>query len=133
MSADQQPDEIDRFYSSYGAAFAARDLDALEALCEYPMALADAAGRRQITDRSFYADLIDRFGQSHWATTRIDRVQKLPMGRDGAILIMEYARLRADGSELPEQELPFPRGCVYFLRRRDDGWKIVGLADHLPG
>ena len=127
----EDEDEIDHFYNAYGRAFATCDLEALEALCEYPILVADAEGGRQITAPSFFRSLFERFRDSTWATTRVDRISKLAMGGDGAVLIIEFARLREDGTELGAAELPFHRGCSYFLRRRDDGWKLVGLTEHL--
>ncbi|MFC3173937.1 hypothetical protein ACFOD9_06710 [Novosphingobium bradum] len=129
MPATELQDDIDRFYSDYGRAFTARDLAALGALCEFPLLLADSAGIRQIEDAGFFSGLFERFARSTWATTRIDGTSKFAMGEDGAMLTIAFTRLREDGSELAPEEIPFPRGCSYFLRRRGNGWKLVGLAE----
>jgi hypothetical protein len=133
MTAIDPFDAVEDFYRAYTAAFAARDLAALEALCEYPMALSDVAGARQIVDGEFYRSLMERFDTSSWAKTEISAARKLRMGADGAIFFLEFVRSDAEGRELPPDELAFPRGCAYFLRYRSGGWKLVGLADRLVG
>lgn len=133
MTNSKTKQEIDQFYKRYGEAFAARDLAGVAALCEFPMMLADGDGYRQIEDESFFQSLFDRFDASSWAETRTQGVTTLDLGQDGAVLVMRFTRIRADGTELAADELPFARECCYFLRRRADGLKLVGLADPLPG
>lgn len=129
MPQDELSDELDAFFAAYSDAFAARDLAAIDALFEYPFVVLNADGAREVEDLEFYRDLLDQFQGSEWATTRVEKVQKMRMGKDGAILRIEYTRLRADGSKLTGSNLPFENGSAYLLRRRDDGWKIVGLVD----
>lgn len=126
-------DELDAFFSVYGAAFAARDLAAIDALCEYPLSICTADGCSEVRDSGFYASLIERFEASEFVQSQFLGMHKACMGKDGAILVADYRRLKADGSELEEGALPFPRGCCYYLRKRDDGWKLVGLADRPDG
>lgn len=125
--------ELDAFFRDYGAAFASGDLAAIDALCEYPLSVCTADGCSEVRDSGFYASLLERFEASEFVQSQFLGMYKACMGRDGAILVANYRRLKADGSELEECALPFPRGCCYTLRRRDNGWKLIGLADRPDG
>lgn len=125
----EMSDELDAFFRVYGAAFAGGDLAAIDALCEYPLSVCTVDGCSEVRDSGFYASLLKRFESSEFAQSQFLGLHKACMGKDGAILVADYRRLKADGSELEADALPFPLGCCYTLRRRKDGWRLVGLAD----
>lgn len=128
-SDDELASELDAFFRSYGAAFGAGDVEAIDGMCEYPFIVSDADGTYEVADSQFYRSLIDRFRKSEFAETRYSAIEKLKMGADGAVIVTRFRRFGSDGAPLDDDCLPFPNGCAYFLRRREDGWKIIGLAD----
>ncbi len=122
--AEHDPfDDIDAFYQAYGKAFTAADVAAIDAMFEYPYLLTNAEGSRQVDDMGFYRSLLEHLKTVGFAGSRISNFQKVRMGRDGAIIIVDYMRLRADGSELNGNR------AAYLLRHRADGWKLVGIID----
>ena len=116
-------DEIEDFYKAYGRAFNAADLPAIDAMFEYPYLLTNAEGSRQVENSDFYRSLLESLKKAGWAGSRVENFQKIRMGKDGAIIIVDYMRLRADGSELNGNR------AAYLLRHRADGWKLVGIVD----
>ena len=116
-------DDLDAFYAAYGKAFTAADIAAIDAMFEYPYLLTNAEGSRQVEDVEFYRALLDHLKTVGFAGSRVSNYRKIRMGRDGAIIIVDYMRLRADGSELNGNT------AAYLLRHRPDGWKLVGIVD----
>ena len=58
-----------------------------------PAALAQA----QVVNSDFYRSIFDGFKGSGYAKSRSDSFRKFRMGQDGAMVIVDYVRLRADG------------------------------------
>lgn len=127
----EHSEELDAFFQSYGRDFASGNLAAIDAMCEYPLAVCEGQHRLQVANKDYYGSLMQQFRQTAFAQSRFLGMQKLAMGKDGAVLFVSYRRLNAAGDELEPGTLPFPNGCAYFLKRRADGWKIIGLADRL--
>ena len=124
-------DTIEAFYERYGEAFNTGDLVAIEAMFDYPWLLSSAAGVRQIEadadPSAFYATLLASLRQRGWARSTVESFAKFRMGVDGALIAVDFARLRDDGSVLETGR------AGYFLRDRPDGWKIAAIVDGLGG
>ena len=123
MTGQDPFDELDAFYEAYGKAFTGADVAAIDAMFEYPYLLTNAEGSKQVEDVGFYRSLLDHLREVGFAGSRVSNYQKIRMGKDGAIIIVDYMRLRADGSELNGNT------AAYLLRHRPDGWKLVGIVD----
>jgi ketosteroid isomerase-like protein len=120
-------DDVEAFYGPYRKAFHSGDMAAIEALFEYPYVLSNPEGVREIHDSSFYKALFDKLKGGGWIGSRFDRFRKLRMGKDGAIVMVDYSRLREDGSVMNSGS------AAYVLRHRPDGWKLVGILDGFGG
>jgi len=105
-------DELEAFYKAYRTAFDAADVEAVDKMFEYPYLLTNAQGSRQVENSDYYRSLLEQLKRAGWAGSRIANWQKIRMGKDGAIIIVDYMRLRADGSELNGNR------AAYLLRHR---------------
>ena len=123
MSAHDPFDDLDGFYEAYGKAFTAADVATIDVMFEYPYLLTNAEGSKQVENVEFYRSLLEHLKQVGFAGSRVSNYKKIRMGKDGAIIIVDYMRLRADGSELNGNT------AAYLLRHRADGWKLVGIVD----
>ena len=120
-------DQIEAFYEAYGRAFTACDLDAIDALFEYPYLLTNSSGSVEMPDRGFYAELLGKLKSAGWIGSRVGSFKKVRMGRDGAAIIVDYRRIGQDGETLGADT------AAYFLHHRPDGWKLIGICDGYGG
>ena len=127
MSGGDPFDDVEAFYGPYREAFHSGDMAAVDALFEYPYLLSNADGVREVDNSDFYRGLFDNLKSGGWTGSRFDSFRKLRMGKDGAIVMVEYSRLRADGSVMNGGR------AAYVLRHRPDGWKLVGILDGFGG
>jgi ketosteroid isomerase-like protein len=125
---DHDPfDDIEAFFGPYSAAFRSGDMAAIDALFEYPYLLSNADGTREVANSDFYQSLHDKLKGKGWVGSRFDSFRKFRSGQDGAIVVVDYSRLRPDGSVLNGGR------AAYVMRHRADGWKLIGILDDFPG
>ena len=116
-------DEVDDFFRPYRDAFQSADMAAIDALFEYPYVISNADGIREVKDSAVYKSQRAKIETNDWLDTRFDRFRKFRMGKGGALVLVDYARVKADGSV-------FHTGSfAYMLRHGPDGWKMVGILD----
>jgi hypothetical protein len=116
-------DEIEGFFGSYIEAFYSGDPASLDALFEYPCVFSTPESVGTLENSDVYREVSESFRRSGIVTTRYDSLRKIRMGQDGAMVLAEYSRLRADGSVVS-------RGSgAYVLRHRPDGWKLIAMLD----
>jgi hypothetical protein len=116
-------DAVEAFFDLYLKAFYSGDAAAIDAVFEYPCVLGAGGAVSEIRDSMFYLDVLERFKAMGCVASRYESFRKFRSGQDGAMVLADYARLRADGSVINTS-----RGA-YLLRHRPEGWKLVGMLD----
>lgn len=133
MSADGGDDvesELDAFFATYRAAYAARDVGAIREHYGVPLLSVTPddlvwmeTGEAVEKVMAAYLDTLpDDFDRGE-----IDELVYHLLTDDAVVASSAWTRYTADGEVFEEL------GTTYLLHRGDDGWRIVALVLHDPG
>lgn len=116
-----------RVLDAFMTAFNGRDLDAWEATFHFPhfrmadgrLTVLEAAGQRSAT-------LFDALAETGWHHSAWLSREVVQSGDDKAHVAVEFARYRADGSELARYQ------SLYVVTRENGRWGIRGRSSFAP-
>ena len=116
-----QKDEVIATFQAYLDAFLASDMDAINELCVYPIALI-ADGKTFLLD-AYPFNPADLIATRHWHTTTDNRFEVIGLSATKAHVILPHAnRLRADGSLIETVS------AFYAFTKTDSGWKLFAVS-----
>ncbi len=123
--------ELKSFYKAYIDIFNRGDPLAVNDCYAHPWNLVTQGRVVTIADKaaglSLFSDLFGRLRGEGWAASAIDAIEAYPAGADGGLIIVDYRRVRADGSLLEAG-----RGC-YTMERAAGSWKFAGIVESFDG